>query len=538
MSGRRGGLGDAKGGDLLAALAARMARPKPSAPVAMTPPPPASPSDLAAAMARRERAVPIPKPQGRAAKQMEKAKRKKEIIRLPRAAVEAALAPFRAEPEAVIAPPPAQPHDFGEAAFRRLANMRDRLDAFVATHHAPPAVSDATAAQVAQLVLAGAEGIAPRLDPEDGYFLGHDFGTSATKAVLRNPYRRGSAFAVPVPADLASAGQAHLWPSTVFIDGDARFHLCPGAGRTMLAGFKSALIERRGNRMAGHGVTSAEAAAAFLALHLAVTFGTLFARDPAARVAGVNLAVPVVAMADAALSSDVARVVRAALRLVPDAARLTLDHVRIALALDESGDIPFELHTELSGAIAGYCAQPRRFVGAHMIVDCGSATLDMASFQLGGNQWPIGIHAAAVERLGADACALYRRLGERLADCQGAARFQEHRVFGQTLDSDRVGFTQNEERRFPYQLILIGGGIAGEVHGPWLERMQAAFDRPFHRPALAIDLACDPATDPTRLTIADGLARDPIELREVRMPRDRPRRVIAVAPEAITKDQV
>lgn len=530
MAGRRGGLGDGKGGDLLASLQARL-----------SPSPPrsggVSRKDLAAAMARQPAREAPPGEKGRKPKPKPAGKPEREIVRLPRGLADAVLAPLRSEP-AAASPTPVPAYDFGEAAFRRLAAMRDRLDAFVATHDASAAVSDTTDGLAARLVAAGAAHAETRVDPADGYFLGYDFGTSTTKVVLRHPYRRGSAFALPVPRELASGEQPHLWPSVVFLDAEMRFHLCPGPDRTMLAGFKSALIERRGHRMCRSGVTMAETATAFLALHLAYAFGALINRDADARIAGVNLSVPVVALADIATRADFDRVARAALLLLNDADRLTLDHVRVALALNEASPIPLEPHAELSGAIAGYCAQPRRYAGAHMIVDCGSATLDIASFQLGAQGGPIGIHAASVERLGADACAVYRREGAAVADCREAARHQEHRVFRDTLDRIRAGFAQDEGRLFPYQVILIGGGIAGEVHGPLFAGMAHAFNRPFHRPALGLDLDHEPGADPVRLVLADGLARDPIDLREVAMPGDRAPPVASAVPEMISKDQV
>lgn len=531
MAARRGGLGDGKGGDLLASLQARLSPPT-AKPVA------ASKEDLAMALARRARRLTDSSTKVGHSEPMSGKKSKKEIVKLPRAFAIAALAPFRSGPVAVSAASAARAYDFGEAAFRKLAAMRDRLDAFVATHDASAAVSDMTASRVARFVATGAAQAEACVDPNDGYFLGYDFGTSTTKVVLRDPYRRGSAFALPVPRDMARGEQPHLWPSVVFLDAASRFHLCPGPGLTLLAGFKSALIERRGHRMCGPGVTMAEAATAFLAIHLAYAFGALLSRDAEARIAGVNLSVPVAALADVEARADFDRVARAALLLVPDANRLTLDHVRVALALEDASPIPLEPHAELSGAIAGYCAQPRRFAGAHMIVDCGSATLDIASFQLGSEGGPIGIHAALVERLGADACSLYRREGAALDECRDAARHQEHRVFCATLDRMRAGFSQDEGRRYPYQVILIGGGIGGEVHAPLFDGMARAFNRPFHRPAIGLDLHHEPGADPVRLVLADGLARDPIDLRDVAMPGDRATPAAAARPNMISKDQV
>jgi len=81
--------------------------------------------------------------------------------------------------------------------------------------------------------------------------------------------------------------------------------------------------------------------------------------------------------------------------------------------------------------------------------------------------------------------------------------------------------------------------MLGEVHGPLFGEMQPAFQRAFYRPELDRDLICDAGVDPARLIIADGLARDPIALRDVAMPRDRGTEGSPSSlPEMITKDQV
>lgn len=453
---------------------------------------------------------------------------------------DAALAPLRAA-SAKSVPAAVPTYDFGETAFLRLAKRRAELDRFVATHGGPVAVDATTAGVIEKRIERGA-GVAHTIaDPDDGFYVGHDFGTSSTKVVLRHPYRGfGAAFALDVPAAIAADGQPHLWPTLAFLRRDTgAFALCPTLGAVALAGFKSALIEGQGHRICnGSAATAIEAATGFFALHLAYVLGAFAEREPGSRVAGVNLGVPVAALCEGRARATFDQAVRAALLLLPQAATLTLEDVRIALALDDRSAIPFALHAELSGAIAGYCAQPRRYVGAHMIVDCGSATLDVASFHLGDGDGKVGVYGASVERLGADACASYRDAGASVEDCRGASRHQEYRVFRETLERQHAGFAQDEDRRYPYQVVLIGGGMAGEVHRPLFEGMEPAFARSFHRPALGADLTHDAAADPVRLILADGLARDPIDLREVLMPLDRSTPPKRPEPEPVTKDQV
>lgn len=431
--------------------------------------------------------------------------------------------------------------DLGAAAFQRVAKLHGQMNSFAATHGAGADISFTDRDVAANRMSLGAAQVAGLIDRDDGYFVGYDFGTSTTKAVARHPYNVSKTpFAVDVPITLASGGHAHLWPTILWWDRAAdRFSALPADHAVCLDSFKSALIEGQAHRICrGSGMTMEEAATAFVTLHVAYVLGTCAERESSFKLAGINFGVPVAALADAAKVRAFERVVRGALSLVPLATQLSLKDVRDALKEERQPAIPFSLFTELAGAIAGYCAAPRYYVGGHMIVDCGSATLDMASFLLdGATGKPVGIFEARVEALGADACQAFMELGATVDECRGAGRYQEHLVFAKTLERARARF-QQDEGRFPYQLILIGGGVHSEVHEPLFERMVGAFHRSFHRPQLSPGLQFDESCEPGRLILADGLARDPIDLREVAMPRDRPPPMTYQPPEMITKDQV
>ena len=172
-----------------------------------------------------------------------------------------------------------------------------------------------------------------------------------------------------------------------------------------------------------------------------------------------------------------------------------------------------------------------------MIIDCGSATLDMATFVLDGvNLRPIAIYDARVEQLGADACSAYQRRGASLDECRRASRYQEHLVYKTTRAFSAAQFDQRDGR-YPYQIILVGGGIHSDVHEPLFGTMEPAFHRTFHRPQVAQGLQYDGACEAGRLILADGLARDPIEVRKVAMPGD-PTPPRDCLPDMITKDQM
>lgn len=533
---KRSGLDGVKGGDLLRMLRDALS---PPAPASKLPEPASAPKGLKEELAHafaQKRHLASPGANGPKPPKAPK----KEVLHVPpgmKATILAAVAstvrpaPENAKAEHRIT-------DFGEAAFKRMEALRTKLDVFVATHSAPLEVTAEARAVVQRRIALGARQVAKILDPHNGYFIGYDFGTSTTKAVLRDPYRgAGHAFAVRLPDGWGSGGQPHLWPTALWYHRErGGFSAVPEPGWWCLSDFKSAVMESRGHRTCcGAPVTMKEAAAAFLALHVAYVIGATVERDPFAKVAGINVGVPVASLADQRIGSAFRQIVGAGLSLIPYANELTIECVRSAFT---GGDplLPFEMFTELSGAIAGYCTAPRHYRGAHMIIDCGSATLDMASFTLGNPQWPIGIYCARVERLGADACQTYLAGGATEEDCRGASRFVEFDVYRDTRPRSS-GFLQ-DRNKYPYQVILIGGGIRSSVHKPMLDRMEAAFHRRFHRPTLAADLDLQKGAEPGRLILADGLARAPIDLREVAMPGDRPPPVPPPYPEMITKDQV
>jgi len=515
---KRGGkstLGDAKGGGILGDMARRLrsalAPPERAVPPAPSGPPGLGPED-AALLKAFERRLPPPPP--------------------PRASMPAQASAV-CRPAASTAPAPASRagggeetaelyprSDMGAAAFRTIAAMRDRLDGLIASHDAPVSVTPEARSLVLRRVTLGSRKIASIINADDGHFLGYDFGTSTTKAVLRHPHNPSApAFAAPVPPGLTGGGQPHLWPTAIWYDPlTERFSPVPAPGWTCLHGFKSALIERRERRTCcGTPVEMIEAAAAFLAMHVAYVIGTAAEREDGLRIAGVNMGVPVAALAHARTRCSFDKAARMGLALIPEATHLTRSHLHRALDADLRPALRCTLHAELSGAIAGYCAAPRHFLGAHMIIDCGSATLDMASFFLNNSRWPLNIYDAQVQPLGADACMTYMREGATEEQCRNAARYQEFDVFR----NSRGGGFGMEEGKFPYQVILLGGGVDGGVHAPLLASMERVFRRPFQRPGLSSDLQHEPGAPAGRLILADGLARDPIDLREVAMPGDR-----------------
>jgi hypothetical protein len=531
-------LGSSKGGSLLAELKKMMEHQAPPISQASASGSAPRPASQVEPKTRAHRGRPLHAPKTPAPRP--KREKGKEYIKFPTPQLRfAALAEIKkiGTPLSVSKASSSCLNDLGEGAFKKLLGLRGGLEGFSAAFTGGSGLPPGSDPAVARRIATGAESLDEIVDTDDGFFLGYDFGTSTTKAVARYPYGGiDDAFAIDVPRGISV--QPHLWPTALWFDRvTERFSLTAAPGSVSLDSFKEALIEGKGLRIcAGSGVTMAEAAVGYLALHFAYCLGSGCEQLPKFKIAGINVGVPVATLKATPTVELYERVVKAALFLVPFAQTLTLDQVKFALDAAEGSSIPTSLHTELAGAIAGYCAMPRPYVGGHMMIDCGSATLDMASFALDGlSLRPIAIYEARVEHLGADACVAYQTVGASKEECRAAARYQEHLVFARTLQFDRPRFGQSEGA-FPYQVILVGGGIHSEVHEPLFETMEQAFHRSFYRPELAPGLRYDRDCEAGRLILADGLARDPIELRKVSMPGDPPPR--PAGPKMITKDQV
>ena len=533
-----GRLGDSKGAELLAQLKSKLTPTK--TPAAASLPPTQPNQELEKKMTGKAASyLPYLTPDAaRAARKFKKQKSKNAetqgitVIKV-RNAVERALyrdaiADPQSEQPVVITPATiAKAFDFGEAAFHKLTPLRNSLDGFAADHRGPSAISRVDQQAITRRVKSGAERSAATVDLDDGYFLGYDFGTSTTKVVARNPYGPGGldeAFAIHVPLSFTSGGEAHLFPTAVYWNKDLDlFSLAPEEGYLLLDSFKAALIQGRGMRMCnGSGLTMAEAATAFVAMHLAYCLGAALEEKSEFKLASINVGIPVAVFDGQSNIALFDRVFGAATRLVAEAPNLSSAQVKAAFREAEDPALPYTRHAELAGAIAGYCAATRFYIGGHMIIDCGSATLDIVTFDLNQQTHrPIGIYAACVENLGADACALFLLKGASLEECREAARFEEHLVYKQTIKAKPNLFGQ-DNGAYPYQIILIGGGIHSEVHKGLLEKFSAAFEKPFHRPSVASTLRRDPKCEAGRLILADGLARDPIELKDIVLPKPPP----------------
>lgn len=414
--------------------------------------------------------------------------------------------------------------DFGESCFNQLKNAQIGDSGFDAQTHCMGQPAPGDASLIATRLQAGVFGAPTMIHKRADGYIGYDLGTSATKVAVRWTYgSQYRAFAIPVPATWQSGNLSHLWPTTVFFNpANGSFALLPEADSVRLEGFKAGILAGMAHRMMPSvRVSYAAATAAFVAMHTAYVLGAILEKYPQAKVTMLNIAIPVVAMK--LDGPRFKKILSAAMALVTSADRLTLAKVENALrnaenSLIETTGVPYEMHAELVGAIAGYQASAGRQDGAHMLIDCGSATLDIATFSDRKNDEVLPVWAARVETLGADAVRAHLAAGRKEEVCRRAIDFQEHCVWKQTKkhhgDGDAFGVVGEQ---YGYKVIAIGGGISGPTHSAWLNKLEKTFKSGFVHPDLG-ELDKEQNCDDGRLIIADGLARDPFNLKQLSLP--------------------
>lgn len=514
----KGTMGDADAGGALATLKKKMgdklAGRGPAAPQSAE-------IDFSSSAAR---VPPSTKDARHAIRKMQAKKPKKEKLKLTQADVAAIYARY---PPQYDGPSPGQKKgdtDSFKAAYEKVSRAQAKAEQGRISVSKPTSVSSATAGTVAAAVGSGAAMAKAGLPlGEGGYVIGYDLGTSSTKVVLRQPFNPAvPAFAVAVPDEMRSTGLPHLWPTALWVGEDGSLRLLPAPGFTMIDGFKAALLNGNAHRYCVGGVmTYAEATVGFLTMHVAYVLGASYAQCSGEdfRVEALHVGMPV-----AGLKRDDGKLfswlLTAAMSLLGEADALTVERVRSVMKTAEQEALPFRLFPELVGLVSGYSKGGAR-PGAHMIIDCGAATLDIATFTMPADDTrPLPIHVARVDRLGADACEWAQSGGADHRDCVRACHHAERLVHSKTVTrKDRAGFSKGEAG-YAYPLVAVGGGFMSRVHAEFAANLAKALSQPFVSPGLDSRLIRDPLLDPGRLLLADGLARDPIQIREWLLPDD------------------
>jgi hypothetical protein len=222
--------------------------------------------------------------------------------------------------------------------------------------------------------------------------IGLDFGTSATKVVVRSPFLLGQRALAVSFAELAHSTSPYLLPTRLWVGPRGDFSLIRNEEGSSITDLKLRLLDHCGPQGEAQDTDGDEKglvpAVGYLALvlretrrrHLAAereTYGRFEIRW------SVNLGIPSAGYDDGAIRELFQRAARAAWHLSLGWAPLTRASVGGALRLAAiDPGIPIDVVPEVAAQAAGYARSTLRDPGLHLLIDVGATTLDICGFIL------------------------------------------------------------------------------------------------------------------------------------------------------------
>lgn len=378
--------------------------------------------------------------------------------------------------------------------------------------------------------------------------IGLDFGTSATKVVVRAPYVASVApHALPIPDSLRAEGNPHLWRTGLWIANDDTFSVFAQPGAIPVENIKMHLMGSNPERniVGGNGVprvSAWEASVAYLAFVFRYTRGwfletkqAAYRRAPLAWQGNVGL--PAATYDDPTLTKLYRQMVAAAWILSQQPTDITLPAVRRAWddprAIAASGDdnaraaLGVEIIPEVAAEVVGFARSTRRREGLYVMIDVGGGTLDVCTFRLHSSNGTdrYSMFTADVQPQGAEILRHFVESGGSSQEFAAAVTKTMRRVIWDTkLRRD----PRAEEWRDRLPIFLCGGGRASLCHreaaeglGPWLAKNTLARGAPI----LALDCPEGfdveiPAEDFHRLAVAWGLSYPRYDIGDLHRPSE------------------
>lgn len=257
-----------------------------------------------------------------------------------------------------------------------------------------------------------------RLTPASGgrgavdLVIGLDFGTAATKVVIRSPWLPGQRAAAVAFGELGHSSSPYLLPTRLRIGADGKLTLRGDVAGEWVTDLKVHLLERAPSQEATADEDDAIGrAAAYLALTLREararfltaereTYGRFEVRW------ALNLGIPSAGYDDELIRGRFLRVARVAWWLSGGSEPPTWDSVTEALRQEPlatfNSGIAIEVVPEVAAQAVGYARSTLRDPGLHLLVDVGASTFDVCGFVLhereGQDRYEL--FTATVDRLG------------------------------------------------------------------------------------------------------------------------------------------
>ena len=361
----------------------------------------------------------------------------------------------------------------------------------------PDAISPQNYADFERLISAGSPPAPGAAGQELFVTIGLDFGTSATKVIVRFPYEVATpTIAIPAPVPCKSTGHPYLWQSVLWVDQRGEFKPWPDRDAHLLYALKQGVTGAYPDNALPGGPTRAEAAAAFLAFVIRHTRGWLLDHRPnifrrRQPVWFVNVGLPAANFDNLVLASTYRRVAATALALANfqnaitvEATRLFLanPHVRAAAQSSvEAEALGVAIIPETAAEVAGFAKSTSRARGLYLMVDVGAMTLDICTFRLGERSMAENLYVlllALVPPLGVEAYHWFLAQGKTETGFVEQANHALHRVVWNTKRA-RDPYAQCWKEGNDLPVFLVGGGAKNDLHrrlinglDPWL-RQQA-----------------------------------------------------------------
>jgi hypothetical protein len=363
----------------------------------------------------------------------------------------------------------------------------------------PTSISSGTRALFEKLAAAG--GANPSGRGEDLFAtIGLDFGTNATKVMVRFPYEAGSpVIAIPAPAHCRSGGHPYLWQTVLWIDERGEFKVWPERTAHLLYALKQGLMNAQAdadiiaNLAGGQRASRADAAVAYLAFVIRHTRGWLLRNRPQLfrrrqPVWFVNVGLPAKNFDNVGLATSYRRIAAAALLLAnfggplsAEAAQLFLadEHVLAAggsaVAAEELG---VAVIPETAAEAAGFAKSTESAPGLYLMVDVGAMTLDACAFRLQQrtpSQDRYALLNADVRSLGVEAYHWFLGAGRtETGFAEQCDRCLRQVIWGLKTDR-RDPNADSFQAGHDLPVFLVGGGAHNELHRrriealhPWL----------------------------------------------------------------------
>jgi hypothetical protein len=252
----------------------------------------------------------------------------------------------------------------------------------------------------------------PPLPKTIDLIIGLDFGTAATKVVVRSPWLPGHRARAVSFEELGHPTSPYLLPSRLRFADDGRICLNSNVPGVSMTNLKIALLDHaESNARAVRNAEPLGTAAAYLALVLREARQRFLRAEQEIYRRfeirwAVNMGIPSRGYDDKSVCEEFLRAARVAWQLSWKSGPITSNHVADVLRQEKDGagnaDIPISVVPEVVAQAVGYARSPLRDAGLHLLMDVGASTLDVCGFVLRAaeGQDCYDLLTATVHRLG------------------------------------------------------------------------------------------------------------------------------------------